>query len=169
MITRREFIATSAAALAGSVAVPLSAQPAPADRKVLHIIAYSHIDAAWLWPWRDGANLALTTFRSALDRIKETPGFCYSHSSSEHYRWVQQADPKMFDDAERMTLQLTREMTQQINVSPATMKQARSLLPDAQVVELIGTIAGYNMVSRFAVATGLDIEELSPTEVGARK
>ena len=79
------------------------------------------------------------------------------------------ADPKMFDDAERMTLQLTREMTQQINVSPATMKQARSLLPDAQVVELIGTIAGYNMVSRFAVATGLDIEEPSPTEVGARK
>ena len=79
------------------------------------------------------------------------------------------ADPKMFDDAERMTLQLTREMTQQINVSPATMKQARSILPDAQLVELIGTIAGYNMVSRFAVATGLDIEEPSPTEVGARK
>lgn len=79
------------------------------------------------------------------------------------------ADPKLFDDAERMTLQLTREMTQQINVSPATMKQARSLLPDAQVVELIGTIAGYNMVSRFAVATGLDVEDPSPTEVGARK
>jgi alkylhydroperoxidase family enzyme len=79
------------------------------------------------------------------------------------------ADPKLFGDAERMTLQLTREMTQQINVSPATMKQARSLLPDAQVVELIGTISGYNMVSRFAIATGLDIEEPSPTEVGARK
>src|SRR5438270_496139 len=79
------------------------------------------------------------------------------------------ADPKMFDDAERMTLQLTREMTQQIDVSPATMKRVRSILPDAQLVELIGTIAGYNMVSRFAVATGLDIEEPSPTEVGARK
>jgi alkylhydroperoxidase family enzyme len=79
------------------------------------------------------------------------------------------ADPKLFDEAERMTLQLTREMTQQVEVSPATMKQARSLLPDAQVVELIGTIAGYNMVSRFAVATGLDVEESAPTEVGARK
>ena len=79
------------------------------------------------------------------------------------------SDPKLFDDAERMTLQLTREMTQKIEVSPATMKQARSLLPDAQVVELIGTISGYNMVSRFAVATGLDIEEAAPTEVGARK
>ena len=79
------------------------------------------------------------------------------------------ADAKLFDDAERMTLQLTREMTQQINVSDATMKKARSMLPDSQVVELIGTIAGYNMVSRFAVATGLDIEETTPTEVGARK
>jgi alkylhydroperoxidase family enzyme len=79
------------------------------------------------------------------------------------------AEPKLFDDAERMTLQLTREMTQQIKVSDATMKKARSVLPDAQVVELVGTIAGYNMVSRFAVATGLDIEENTPTEVGARK
>ena len=49
------------------------------------------------------------------------------------------------------------------------MKKARAMLPDSQVVELIGTIAGYNMVSRFAVATGLDIEETTPTEVGARK
>jgi alkylhydroperoxidase family enzyme len=79
------------------------------------------------------------------------------------------ADPKLFNEAEQMTLQLTREMTQQIKVSDATMKRARSMLPDAQVVELIGTISGYNMVSRFAVATGLDIEESIPTEVGARK
>src|SRR5438067_4925147 len=98
-LTRREFLAASAAALTGAAAPLQAAQENPAKRKVLHIIAYSHIDAAWLWPWRDGANLALTTFRSALDRIRETPGFCYSHSSSEHYRWVQQADPKMFDEA----------------------------------------------------------------------
>src|SRR5207248_2434804 len=97
MITRREFIASSVAAAAGLATSSLRAQQTAA-RKVLHIIAYSHIDAAWLWPWRDGANLALTTFRSALDRIKETPGFCYSHSSSEHYRWVQQADPTMFEE-----------------------------------------------------------------------
>jgi alkylhydroperoxidase family enzyme len=79
------------------------------------------------------------------------------------------ADPKLFDEAERTTLQLTREMTQQIDVSDATMKRVRALLPDAQVVELIGTIAGYNMVSRFAVATGLDVEEPAPSEAGARK
>ncbi|MDR3751770.1 MAG: glycoside hydrolase family 38 C-terminal domain-containing protein [Terracidiphilus sp.] len=69
-----------------------------ASRRVLHIIGYSHIDAAWLWPWRDGSNLALTTARSALDRMTETPGFRYSHSSSIHYRWIEKADPGMFQE-----------------------------------------------------------------------
>lgn len=65
---------------------------------MLHVIGYSHIDAAWLWPWRDGSNLVLKTFRSALDRMRETPDFKYCHSSSAHYRWVERADPKMFEE-----------------------------------------------------------------------
>jgi alpha-mannosidase len=69
-----------------------------ASHRVLHIIGYSHIDAAWMWPWRDGSNLALTTARSALDRMNETPGFRYSHSSAIHYRWIQMADPSMFEE-----------------------------------------------------------------------
>ncbi len=78
-------------------------------------------------------------------------------------------DPKLFDESERATLALTREMTQKIEVSDATMKRVRSLLPDTQVVELVGTIAGYNMVSRFVVATGVEMEDKSPPEAGARK
>ena len=65
-------------------------------------------------------------------------------------------DSKHFDEAELATL--TSEMTRNIEVKPATMKRIRAVLPDEQVVELIGTIAGYNMVSRFAVATGLEPE-----------
>lgn len=67
-------------------------------------------------------------------------------------------DSKHFDEAELATLALTYEMTRNIEVKPATMKRIRAVLPDDQVVELIGTIAGYNMVSRFAVATGLENE-----------
>jgi alkylhydroperoxidase family enzyme len=67
-------------------------------------------------------------------------------------------DAKHFDEAERAALALTWEMTRNIVVKPATMKRIRAVLPDPQVVELIGTIAGYNMVSRFAVATGLENE-----------
>jgi alkylhydroperoxidase family enzyme len=66
---------------------------------------------------------------------------------------------KLFDEVERASLALTDEMTRTIRVSDATMKRIRKLLPDDQVVELIGTIAGYNMVSRFVVATGVELEQ----------
>jgi alpha-mannosidase len=116
-LTRRRFVVASAAALGGVAAsglpalgarnaqtsstpaqTPAAGAQADTKGRVLHVIGYSHIDAAWLWPWRDGSNLALTTFRSALDRMRETPDFKYCHSSSAHYRWVERADPKMFDE-----------------------------------------------------------------------
>jgi alkylhydroperoxidase family enzyme len=59
---------------------------------------------------------------------------------------------------ERAALTLTIEMTSKVAVQDAALKRVRALLPDQQVVELIGTIAGYNMVSRFLVATGVDAE-----------
>ena len=96
--TRREFLVQGAAAVGAMASIPSLAEQAASSRKVLHIIGHSHIDAAWLWPWRDGADEVLTTFRSALNRMKETPGFCYSHSSSAHYRWVERADPQMVDE-----------------------------------------------------------------------
>jgi alkylhydroperoxidase family enzyme len=68
------------------------------------------------------------------------------------------ADKAHFDEAERATLALAQEMTTQVKVSDATIRRVRAILPDSQVVELIGTIAGYNMVSRFVVATGVEME-----------
>jgi len=67
-------------------------------------------------------------------------------------------DSKHFDETELATLALTYEMTRNIQVKPATMKRIQAVLPTDQLVELIGTIAGYNMVSRFVVATGLEPE-----------
>ncbi len=101
--TRREFVVRGAAAASASAATPLfsrqtARESARNGRKVLHIVGHSHIDAAWLWPWREGSDTVLTTFRSALNRINETPGFCYTHSSSAHYRWVESADPAMLDE-----------------------------------------------------------------------
>jgi alkylhydroperoxidase family enzyme len=67
-------------------------------------------------------------------------------------------DTTRFGEPERATLALTYEMTRSIVVSDATMRRVRTALPNQQVVELVGTIAGYNMVSRFLVATGVDPE-----------
>jgi alkylhydroperoxidase family enzyme len=71
-------------------------------------------------------------------------------------------DAKRFDEPEQAALLLTAEMTRKVKVSPSTLKRIRASLPDAQVVELVGTIASYNMVSRFVVATGLQVERRAP-------
>ena len=67
-------------------------------------------------------------------------------------------DTKLFDELEGATLALTYEMTRNVTVEKATMAKIRSLLPTQQVVELIGTIAACNMISRFLVATRIDPE-----------
>jgi alkylhydroperoxidase family enzyme len=69
-------------------------------------------------------------------------------------------DGKLFDETERATLTLTREMTKNVAVSDATIQRIRGLLKNDQyLIELIGTIAGYNMVSRFLLATGVEMEQ----------
>lgn len=101
-LSRREFLKSSGAAATLLAAGGALANAADSNgRKVLHIIGHSHIDAAWLWPWRDGADTVFNTFRSALNRMNENPNFCYSHSSSIHYKWVQAADPALFAEVRR--------------------------------------------------------------------
>src|SRR5207244_2774272 len=91
LLKAKEKGAVTVGGLAAAGALPALGAQGNLKKRVLHVVGYSHIDAAWLWPWRDGSNLALTTFRSALDRLKETPDFRYTHSSSQHYTWVERA------------------------------------------------------------------------------
>jgi alkylhydroperoxidase family enzyme len=58
-----------------------------------------------------------------------------------------------FDAVDRAVIALTTEMTRAVRVSDATFAGAQTVLPnDQQLIELIGIIASYNMVSRFLVA-----------------
>jgi alkylhydroperoxidase family enzyme len=64
-----------------------------------------------------------------------------------------------FDGAERAVIMLTIEMTRRVAVPPEVLTAARHAVDDdRRLVELIGVIAAYNMVSRFLVATGVEIE-----------
>lgn len=59
----------------------------------------------------------------------------------------------LFTERERAALQLTLEMTQGVAVNDDTMEWVKQVMPSPQaVVELVATIATYNMVSRFLVA-----------------
>ena len=64
----------------------------------------------------------------------------------------QWAESDAFDGLERAVLQLCDTMTQQVQVPRATLLAVQQQLGDKQTVELVATIASYNMVSRFLEA-----------------
>lgn len=65
------------------------------------------------------------------------------------------ADTRLFSPVDAATAALTIEMTRQVHVEDATFERIAGLLERRELVELIATIAAYNMVSRFLVATGI--------------
>lgn len=105
-------------------------------------------DAEYEWAQHEKEYLKAGGTEAQLKRLRNVP--------------AAMNDAKLFDEAERATLALTSEMTRSVKPKPGTLKRIRAVLPDDQVVELIGTIAGYNMVSRFVVATGVELERPSP-------
>jgi alkylhydroperoxidase family enzyme len=69
------------------------------------------------------------------------------------------SDVSLFNAVERAVIQLTIEMTRDVSVSEATVSTVGSLLADDRhLVELVGVISTYNMVSRFLVALGVEPE-----------
>lgn len=67
-------------------------------------------------------------------------------------------DDRLFDPAERAALALTIAMTREIRVPDAVFTELHRHLDERQVVELVGVVAAYNMVSRFLVALGVEPE-----------
>ena len=66
-------------------------------------------------------------------------------------------DAALFDATQRAALQLAVEMTRHVKVDDATFAAARRALgSDRHLLELIGVIAAYNMVSRILVAVGVE-------------
>jgi len=73
-----------------------------------------------------------------------------------------QADLSMFDNTERNAIALTLHMTRDIQVPQRVMESLKESLGISQLVELVGVVAAYNMVSRFLIALGVTPEEHPP-------
>lgn len=58
----------------------------------------------------------------------------------------------VFDEVERLVLKLTDHMTRDIDVPEAVMAEVTQRYSAVEVVELVATVAAYNMVSRLLVA-----------------
>ena len=60
-----------------------------------------------------------------------------------------------YTDEQRAVLTLTDSMTRDVQVPDEVLAEIRRYLDDRRVVELVATIAAYNMVSRFLEALGI--------------
>jgi len=87
----------SACAQRASVATPQS-WPGDASSYRLHMVGNAHIDAPWLWPLSEADSVVHSTFRSALDRMKEDPQLAMTTSSSQFYVWIEQTDPELLNE-----------------------------------------------------------------------
>ncbi|MVW72826.1 carboxymuconolactone decarboxylase family protein [Bordetella sp. 15P40C-2] len=73
--------------------------------------------------------------------------------SQEKNDGVRAADvPQVYTDLERLVLELTDRMTRDVTVPAELMQQIQSHFGVTETVELVATVAAYNMVSRFLVA-----------------
>ena len=68
----------------------------------IKLIGNAHLDPIWLWRWQEGCGEVLQTFRSALDRLYEYDDFVFTCSSAAYYKWVEDIDPKMFEEIRQM-------------------------------------------------------------------
>ena len=120
-------------AIRGKLAVPAKLR----EISIMTIAVLNHADYEWL---------------------QHEPEFLKAGGTKEELAAIKKLSDKPFDEAGKAAMHLTIEMTRDVKVKPATMKRVKAVLPNDQAVELIGTIAGYNMVSRFLIATGIEAE-----------
>ncbi len=66
--------------------------------KKLYFMGNAHIDPVWMWRWQEGASEVKATLRSALDRMYEYPEYKFVCSASQIFEWIEEYDPKMFEE-----------------------------------------------------------------------
>ena len=67
-------------------------------KKKFHLIANAHLDPVWQWRANEGLSLVKSTFRSALDRMKEYPDYTFTSACAGYYNWIKLSEPEMFEE-----------------------------------------------------------------------
>lgn len=110
IISRRVFIRRATAGTAAMMLTPFNSLLANtaqsswlpnAHKYRIRMIGHGHIDPVWLWRWHEGVSVVHSTFRSALERMKENSGMVFTCSSALFYQWVSENDPKMLEEVRK--------------------------------------------------------------------
>ncbi len=67
------------------------------EQLLIYSVGQSHIDAAWLWRWRQTRDYKCPkTFANALKNSRRFPGFSFHQSSPQYYQWIKDTRPDLF-------------------------------------------------------------------------
>lgn len=82
---------------ARGVLAPIIASGANASAQQMTAVGHAHIDSAWLWPIRETKRKILRTFSNVTTLAEEYPDFHFACTSAQHYQWLKEASPEVFD------------------------------------------------------------------------
>ncbi|MCF8240860.1 MAG: hypothetical protein K9J16_05695 [Melioribacteraceae bacterium] len=72
-----------------------------AKKFTLTFASNAHIDAAWLWRWRETVEAAAVTFSAVDKMMDQRDDFTFTQSSSVFYSWMEKFAPDAFQKIER--------------------------------------------------------------------
>ena len=65
-------------------------------------IGHSHIDTAWLWPFRQTEEKCQRTFSTAVNMMKEFPEYKFITSQPQQFKYIKELEPELFEDVKKM-------------------------------------------------------------------
>ena len=68
-------------------------------------VGHAHIDVAWLWPLAQTRRKAARSFANALSLMRQHPGFHFSQSQPQLYRYIEEDEPTMFAEIKERVLE----------------------------------------------------------------
>ncbi len=81
-------------------------------------IGHSHIDTAWLWPFRQTEEKCQRTFSTAYRMMQEFPEYKFITSQPQQFKYIKELEPELYDDIQKMVKSGNWEMEGAMWVEP---------------------------------------------------
>lgn len=68
-------------------------------------VGHTHIDVAWLWPFRQTREKAQRSFSTVVNMMKEYPEYKFMSSQPQLYQYVKEDDPALYEEIKELVRQ----------------------------------------------------------------
>jgi len=80
---------------------PLLECPASASATTVAVHGHSHIDVAWLWPYRETKRKCARTFSTVMRLMEQYPEYIFSQSQAQLYKFTKEQYPALYEEIKR--------------------------------------------------------------------